>query len=168
MLLLMCSTSSAEVYGLPVECPFTTLPISWNCQYHWRINLSVKSSFAYTNWKCLWTVTVHLNSAYRNTHCDFTCSDAMTELNSQFCACTRCQHCHLPSVHNLENFCADNLQRKSAVCCQLVMMNYSRTTAVPHDMLAQVWTEVKYHYDACRAVNGAHINLHWMTLDEFP
>jgi hypothetical protein len=32
--------------------------------------------------------------------------------------------------------------------------------AVPVDMLYRVWGEVEFRFDVCRAVNGAHIELH--------
>jgi hypothetical protein len=43
-------------------------------------------------------------------------------------------------------------------------------TAIPLDTPARMWTEMEYCYNVFRAVNGAHIELHWITLriDEFP
>jgi hypothetical protein len=32
--------------------------------------------------------------------------------------------------------------------------------AVPVDVLSWVWGEVELHFDVCRAVSGAHIELH--------
>jgi hypothetical protein len=32
--------------------------------------------------------------------------------------------------------------------------------AVPVDVLSRMWGEVKFRFDVCRAVNGAHIELH--------
>jgi hypothetical protein len=31
---------------------------------------------------------------------------------------------------------------------------------VPVDVLSRVWGEVEFRFDVCRAVNGAHIELH--------
>jgi hypothetical protein len=45
----MRSMSSCNVLGLPGECPFKTLLVSWNCWYHLRICLSVGASFQYTH-----------------------------------------------------------------------------------------------------------------------
>jgi hypothetical protein len=165
MLLLIHSTSSSEVFGLPGECPFTTLPISWNCQYHWWINLSGGTYFASTWRKYLWTVLIGLNSAHNNTHCDFSCGDVMNGSYSQFRACTSCQCCHLCAASRV--FVLIGYREK--VQC-VVNLWWWVTVAIAADLWIcwLVWTEVEYH-DICRAVSSAQIELHWMTLkhDEF-
>jgi hypothetical protein len=75
----MCSVSSFDVLGLPGECPFTILPVSWTCWYHLRIDLSGGAYFRYTRLKFLWTVTTDFDFAYHNTHCAFSWGDAMTK-----------------------------------------------------------------------------------------
>jgi hypothetical protein len=44
--------------------------------------------------------------------------------------------------------------------CNVLPTCYDGLQLLLLDMLAQVWTEVEYCYNVCRAVHGAHIELH--------
>jgi hypothetical protein len=94
----MRSVSSCDVLGLPGECPFTTLLVSWNSWYHLRIDLSVGASFPYTRLKFLWTVTTDFDFAYHNTHCIFSCGDAMTEWLQLSCS-PNLSRCGVPRIY---------------------------------------------------------------------
>jgi hypothetical protein len=67
-------------------------------------------------------------------------------------------------------FMKDIIYRENVQCVADLWQQITAATAVTLDVLAWVWTEVAYRYDVYRAVNGAHIELHWITLklDEFP
>ena len=59
---LTCSTCSSVTDGLPVLFLLQTHPVSWNCAYHLRMELSDGGCFLNLVRNCRWTIVTDRNS----------------------------------------------------------------------------------------------------------
>ena len=64
---LNCSTCSSVTDGLPVLFPLHTHPVSWNCAYHLRMELSDGGCFPNLVRNCRWTIVTDWHSWYAST-----------------------------------------------------------------------------------------------------
>jgi hypothetical protein len=64
-------TSSSDLLGRPVECHFSTLPVSLNYSYYLLMLLSSGGLTPYSRLNSRWTRIMDSNFAYHNTICAF-------------------------------------------------------------------------------------------------
>jgi hypothetical protein len=71
------STAPSSVDGRPVDFRLQMQPVSWNCKYHFQIDLPLGGSVQNFVWKCCWTLTTDLFTWKSRTQNDL-CSPLVT------------------------------------------------------------------------------------------